>query len=752
MSRSPPRRGNQRRRSQADQSQRAAAPPVGAPRARGPVLWISLALIAVTVVVYTAVRRHGFVNLDDPRYVTENAVVAAGLTWRGALWAFTTGYASNWHPLTWLSHMLDVQLYGMQAGGHHLTSLLLHIANTLLLFGVLYRMTGAVGRSAFVAALFAVHPLHVESVAWVAERKDVLSTLFWMLTLWTYVSYVRQPQWNRYVLVIVCFALGLLAKPMLVTLPCVLLLLDYWPLGRMTPDHARGRNSAGVMPRSPRLTIPWHLLREKLPLVALALASSVITFVVQQQGGSVAGLEDIPLVNRAENALTSYVAYIWKMLWPARLGAFYPFPIALASWQVISAAAILIGASAVAIRERRRHPFLVVGWFWYLGTLVPVIGLVQVGGQAMADRYTYIPLVGLFVIVAWGVPALLERRSMGHRPAEGFQWIALVTVAGFVIAALTLAARAQVQHWRHSIAIWEHTLQVTDENSVARNSLGGYLIVVGRAGEALPHLLEAVRIDPNSAGAHNNLGAALIQQGKVSESVPHFAKAASLSPEYADAHHNLGVALDRQGHLDAAIQELGKAVRLTPQQAMWHYQLGEMLARQGKVDEAMVHYLEALRLQPRHAQAHVGVGNVLSRQGRTDEAIAHYLQALQSRPLLEEAHNNLGVALMRKGKNSEAIARFAEAVRLRPEYADAHHNLAIALVQRGQLTDAIREMSEALRFSPEQAAWHYQLADLYQKNGETEQAIHQLERALTLNPDDQAARRALNELKVRGAR
>jgi len=716
------------------------------------LLWISLGLVAANVVVYAAVRRHGFVNFDDPRYVTENAIVAAGLTWRGVVWAFTAGYASNWHPLTWMSHMLDVQLYGMRAGGHHLTNVLLHIANTLLLFGALHRMTGAAGRSGFVAALFAVHPLHVESVAWVAERKDVLSTFFWMLTLWSYVSYVRQPRWNRYVLVVVCFALGLLAKPMLVTLPFVLLLLDYWPLGRLTPDVAAGPARAAGTPSAPQLKVALPLLREKLPLLVLALASSIVTFIVQQRGGSVAALDAIPFLPRVENALTSYVGYIWKMVWPARLGAFYPFPASFGPWQVIAAAAILIGASVVALRAARRHPYLPVGWFWYVGTLVPVIGLVQVGDQAMADRYTYVPLIGLFLIVAWGVPALVARWLPGLSGIERLQRIALATAAGLVIAALTIAARIQVQYWRNAIAIWEHTLQVTGENAVARNSLGGFLIIVGRARDAVPHLVEAVRIAPDSAGAHNNLGAALIQQGNVSEAIPHFAKAARLWPEYGDAHHNLAVALDRQGHLDNAIHEMVEAVRIRPDQATWHCQLGEMLARQGKLDEAIAHYGEALRLQPRYADAHVGAGNALLRKGKIEEAIAHYSQALQSRPLLEEAHNNLGVALMRQGKNSEAIARFAEAIRLKPDYADAHHNLAIAQVEQGQLDDAIREMSEAVQIRPDQAAWHYQLGGLYQKKGDTQHAAYHLERALTLDPSDQAARRALNELASRRAR
>jgi hypothetical protein len=419
-----------------------------------------------------------------------------------------------------------------------------------------------------------------------------------MLTLWSYVSYVRQPQGHRYVLLVVCFALGLLAKPMLVTLPCVLLLLDYWPLGRMPQDHAGGRNSAGVMPRSSRMTIPWHLLREKLPLLALAVASSLVTFLVQRQGGAVGGLDEFSLVRRVENALLSYVRYVWKMLWPAHLGLFYPFPTSIPVWQAITAAAILIGVSVVAIRGARRHPYLLVGWLWYLGTLVPVIGLVQVGDQAMADRYTYIPLVGLFVIVAWGTSAVVARWSIGRGPLERVQRIALGTTAGVAIAALTVTARNQVEHWSSPIAIWEHTQQVTGENAFASNSLGSLLIEMGRTSDAMPHFADAVRIDPTFAGAHNNLGVALIQQGRGSDAIAHFAEAARLRPQYADAHHNLAMALDRQGQLDYAIREMVEAVRIRPGQATWHYRLARLYQKKGNTELAVQHLERTLTLDP----------------------------------------------------------------------------------------------------------------------------------------------------------
>ena len=591
------------RRANAGSNQPATVPPAASPRTRWPLIWISLGLLAVNVVVYAAVRRHDFVYYDDQHYVTQNAMVAAGLTWHGVVWAFTTGHAANWHPLTWLSHMLDVQLYGMQAGGHHVTSLLLHIVNTLLLFGVLYRMTGAVGRSGFVAALFAVHPLHVESVAWVAERKDVLSTLFWMLTLWTYVSYVRQPQWHRYVLVVVCFALGLMAKPMLVTLPFVLLLLDYWPLGRVTLGAA-SEPHRGVTRSSQRMV--WlGLLREKLPLFVLAAASSVVTFIVQQRGGSVIPLDRAPLELRAENALVSYATYIGKMLWPSGLMAFYPLTDSISAWQVIGAALILIAGFAVALRTVRRHPYLLMGWLWYVGTLVPVIGLVQVGNQRMADRYTYIPLIGLFLIVAWGVPDLLGRWR--------YRRIASAVAAGLVVAACAITARAQVHAWENSLTVWQLPGSVSQAKDftvainrvVAENRLkeGDALSRAGRIDEAILRYSEALRLKPHFEEAHNSLGVALMRQGKQSEGTAQFAEAARLKPDYADARHNLGLALAQQGRLDEGIAEMLQAVRINPTEPAWQHQLARLYLKKGDAKQAVHHLERTLILDPNNRVA-----------------------------------------------------------------------------------------------------------------------------------------------------
>ncbi|HEX8943118.1 MAG TPA: tetratricopeptide repeat protein [Gemmatimonadaceae bacterium] len=580
--------------------------------------WIALALAAVTVAAYAGVWRNGFVSWDDPSYVSENAHVLGGLTWRGVAWAFTNTQGANWHPVTWLSHMLDVQLFGLDPGMHHAVSLLLHILNTVLLFGVLHRMTGALGRSAFVAALFAVHPLHVESVAWAAERKDVLSTLFWMLTMAAYVAYVERPQRRRYLLLLVVFALGLMAKPMLVTLPFVLLLLDLWPLARYE-----------------RTT--WYVLaREKIPLIGLALALSAVTFLAQQHAGAVQQLAGVPVGLRIANALVSYVRYIGKASWPAGLAALYPFPESLEGWKVLGAVIVLAAASVLAVAARRRRPYVTVGWLWYLGTLVPVIGFVQVGYQAMADRYTYIPMIGLFIVVAWGANELLA--------AWPARRIILASVASATLLASVALTYAQVQVWHDGVSLWQHTVAVTRKNFIAQTNLGYELAQRGRFDEAAAEYREALRISPNYILARQNLGLALASQGKYSEAI--------------DAYQT--------------------ALRLQPANAVLRADFGLALANAQRDSDAIAQYQEALKLQPDLALAHVRLGNALVRQGNVSDAVAHYEQALRVEPSSAEAHNNLGVALASRGSLDEAVVQFSEALRLKPDYTDARNNLAKA--------------------------------------------------------------------------
>ena len=536
-------------------------------------LMVCLFLILASLAVYWQVQDHDFVNYDDDNYVTENPHVQAGLTREGIIWAFTTFHACNWHPITWLSHMLDCQIYGLNPGGHHVTGLLFHIANTLLLFVVLKRMTGALWQSALVAALFALHPLHVESVAWVAERKDVLSVFFMMITMWAYVCYVECPTRSRYLLALFAFALGLMSKPMLVTLPFVLLLLDYWPLGRLQLNSLSTlwEGNAGVR----------GVLWEKAPFFALAAVSSIVTLVAQQAGMAVKPLDMFPFQIRLANALVAYVSYIGKMIWPNALAVFYPHPGMRHIWQVAACLVLLTGISVLVIRERHRRPYLAVGWLWYLGTLMPVAGLVQAGEQSMADRYTYLPLIGLFIIIAWGVADITQK--LRH------QRLVLAASTGVLLSAFMISAYSQAGHWRNSITLYKHTLSVTDDNWLAHNNLGVALAEHGSFDEAISHYSRAVRIKLDYASAHNNLGLALAMQERFKEAIGHFSRAVQIKPGDAEAHNNLGVALVRVGRLREAIGHFSRALQINPNDAVARRNLHFFSRAVGKYPEASNH-------------------------------------------------------------------------------------------------------------------------------------------------------------------
>ena len=659
---------------------------------------ICLFLIVAIFAVFWQVRTHEFLKYDDQIYVTDNPHVKAGLTLKGVIWAFTTTHAGNWHPLTWLSHMLDCQLYGLKPAGHHLTSLVFHIASTLLFFLVLRQMTGALWRSGFVAALFALHPLHVESVAWVAERKDVLSTFFWMLTMWAYVRYAERPGLNRYLLVLLSFVLGLLAKPMLVTLPFVLLLVDYWPLGRFQFGQLSGyhrSNTDKSKDTSDQRSFPLRLVLEKIPLFALAAVSSLLTFLAQRSGGAVTSLESLPWETRMANALVSYVSYIGKMIWPDRLAVFYPYPDMLPMWQVAGAGLLLGSVSLLVILAARRRPYLMVGWLWYLGTLVPVIGLVQVGEQAMADRYTYVPFIGLFIMIAMGVPDILS----GWR----YRRIVMAISAGLLLSIFMTVTWLQVQYWQNGVTLFEHSLEVTANNSISQFSLGIALDDQGRTQEAIVHYTEALRIKPDNVEAHYNLGIALAQRGKNQEAIVHFTEALQIKPDHANARNNLGVILASQGKTKEAIVYYTEALRINPINAYAHNNLGLILAQEGKNQEAIAHYTEALRIKPDYAEVHNNLGVALAQQGKNQEATRHFAEALRVKPDYAEAHNNLGLVLAQRGKNQEAITHFAEALRIKPDYAEAHINLGLAYLMIGDRSSALEEYKILEKINPDLA-------------------------------------------------
>jgi protein O-mannosyl-transferase len=592
-------------------------------------LWIAAALAAATLAVYGQVISHQFINLDDDLYIRANPMVNGGLTLKGLAWAFTTFHAANWHPLTWLSHMADSQLFGLSAGGHLLVNALIHVCNTLLLFLFLKRVTGARWRSAIVAALFALHPLHVESVAWAAERKDTLSTFFGLLCLLAYARYVEKPSRKKYGLVALWLALGLMAKSMLVTWPFVFLLLDYWPLRRLEWRPADGikRFAKNLLP----------LVREKVPLFCLVASSMVVTYLAQAHGGAVGGLIKAPLSWRLANALVSYAKYLLLTFWPTDLAIFYPASLEAArAWQWAGALVLLCTVTAVALRNARERPYLIGGWFWFLGTLVPVIGLVRIGGQAMADRYTYIPSIGLFVALVFGIADLALSWRIGR--------VFLATASAVTIVLLASLTTLQVSRWRDSETLFTYVLSVTSDNAIIQYNLGCALDQQGKEAEAIPHFAEALRIKPDHLHALANMGLTLRKQGNAAEAIVFLQRALGLKPESADAaklHWQLGLALADQGKNDDALREFYEAVKLTPKDAGMRTNLGEKLGRQNKLAEATEQFNEALRLDPNNAEAHSNLGVVFLFSGKPNEAVAEFSAALRLRPDLAAARDNL---------------------------------------------------------------------------------------------------------------
>ena len=696
-------------------------------------LFIGLFLTVATLVVFWQVGNHGFINLDDSVYVTKNVHVKKGLSRDSMVWAFTTTHAANWHPLSWLSHMLDVELYGLNPKGHHLTNVFFHLLNTLLLFLVLQRMTGAVWRSSFVAALFAFHPLHVESVAWVAERKDVLSTLFWMLTLWAYVRYVERPKPVRYLLTLLAFILGLMAKPMLVTLPFVLLLLDYWPLGRIKSlQLTKSERAVSTRPSKSNSQI-LRLLGEKLPFFLLAVVSSAVTVFVQKSGGALANLEIYPIKIRLANALISYVSYIWKMILPHHLVIFYLHPReAVSMLQAAGACILLAGITVLLIWTGRRYRYLAVGWLWYLGTLLPVIGLVQVGSQAMADRYTYVPLVGLFIIITWGVPDLLARWH--------YRRIAIAFATSLLLPFLMVSTWTQLSHWHDSKTLWEYALAVAPNKYYAYDNLGEIASDDGNLDDAIAYYAKAFEINPHYEPAISNMGSIFYKQGKYDEAIKCFYQALKIDPDNAVVHSNLGEAFSRQGNFDKAIFHFTETVTSDPKNSKAHNHLGTIFARQGKLDQAISHFAEAIKINPDYAEAQDNLGALLVQQGTFDEAIAHLSRALTINPDYAAAHNNMGDVLARQGEFDEAISHYSQALRINPDYADAHNNLALLLATRGKLEEAVYHFSEVLRIQPKSAQTHNNLAYLLAQQGKFDEAISHFNEALRLQPDFTQAR------------
>jgi protein O-mannosyl-transferase len=683
-------------------------------------------LLLFVLWVFSPIIRSPFISLDDDAYVAQNAQVQRGLTWEGVVWAFGRlhGAHTYWHPLTWISHMLDCQAFGLKPAGHHFVNLLLHLLNTALVFVVFWQITGVPERCLLLAALFGLHPLQVDTVAWVAERKNLLATLFWLLTIWAYTRYVRESKAQSptsnvsvcsgpdhassnappapralmlavlYLLSLILFTLGLMCKPVLVTLPLVLLLLDYWPLRRFQPQSGRRAGAAA-----------WRLVSEKIPFLVLAALSSGVTIASHRGLGMWGDVTATPPLGfRIENALVTYCRYIGKAIWPSNLAIFYPLPDAWPMWLVGLCGLLLLAASVLALGCARSRPYGFVGWFWFVGVLVPFIGLVQAGPQAMADRFAYVPLIGLFIAVIWGAHDLLQGRRHGT--------VALAAAGVGAVLLCSATTRRQIGHWADNETLFRHAAAVTDSNALVLNCLGIAQDREGQTAAAIASYRQAIALQPKWSSPHCNLGTALNGSGRCAEAAKEFEEALRLQPRLADAHKGLGFAF---------------------------YNLG-------RLDDAIHHYEEAVRLDPVAADTHSNLGAALDAIGRSDEAISHYQETVRLKPDYADAYNNLGVALARKGRFAEAAAQFQRTLALRSDDAGAHANLGIALAEMGKLDEAAVQFREALRLDPRDPQSHYRFGLLLLKIGRRDGAAEHFAEALKLRPDFPEAQQQLRAL------
>lgn len=677
-------------------------------------LLVCLLLAVVTAALFWPVRRHDFINYDDQHYVTKNPHVQAGLTKEGIGWAFGKLTGDNhtyWHPITWLSHMLDCELFHRadgtpDAGKHHLVNVFFHVLNTLLVFIVLTKLTGGVWRSAMVAALFAWHPLQVGTVAWIAERKNVLGTFFGLLAMLLYVFYAQRARsqtssskagsWMYYILAIVLFALSLMCKPILITLPCVLLLIDFWPLRRVPSSKVLAHVHQVQSASSPHDEVNVMqrlvaLLLEKLPFFALAAVSSWITIKSHQKLDLISS--HFTWGQRLSNTVVGYWQYVRKTFWPNDLTVYYPMPDSWPLWMVLGAVIFLLVVSFLAIRYHRGRPYLFVGWFWFIGTLVPFIGLVQVNDQAMSDRFAYVPLIGFFVAMVWAGADWLWR-------SEKYIF-ARYLLPGVAAVGCLIVTRGELGHWRDSEALFRRALVVTKKNNIAHINLGEALERQGRLDEAMEQYAQSLQAKPGNSTAENNLGVALAKTGRLPEAMAHFEQAIRITPEDADAHCNLGLALSLQKKFDEAEKELKEALRHQPDHADAHNNLATILVQQGKLADSVPYFEAALRYKPSNVEAQNNLGYVLLKLGRTAEAATHFKEAVRFQPEHAQAHFNLGIILFKEQKLSEAIEHFRASVKARPDYAEAHYQLAEALQLEKKFSDAIYHLQEAERLRPE---------------------------------------------------
>ena len=637
-------------------------------------------LLLATTIAYSPLKDSEFFDVDDDVYITENPWIQQGLNLNSISWAMTSFRQGVWNPLTWISFMLDYQLFGLNPAGYHLTNVLLHLGSVLLLLGVLCRMTGAFWPSFLVAALFALHPLNVESVAWVTERKNVLSTLFWMLSLWAYLEYLRKPVWQHYVGITGFLILGLMSKQMLVTLPCALLLLDYWPLKRL------GKNWKEFKERLPRLVL------EKLPLFAVSVGAGLLTLTAAHFNQSLPGLNSLSLGVRLANALLAYALYLKKMVWPLGLGVFYPHPGNTMSPQAVALALLVLAGISLGVWRGRKSSCLVVGWLWYLGTLVPVSGLIQVGAHSMADRHTYIPAIGIFIMLIWGVAELAQALRLQTA------WLKIASLC--LILCLMVLTRQQVGYWKDSITLLEHTDSVTGENPTVHNILGTTFLKRNNVDAAIESFSRVLKMRPHNARGSYNMALALQAQGKIEEAAQYFARALLSNPDMVEAYNNLGIILITQERQENAITLFEAALKIDPRMQPAHGNLATVLISQGLVDEALVHLLKSLELNPYKSRTYNNLGAAMDLQGKSSEALIYYQRALELSPSSAPTYSNMGKTYMDLGNLDEAASYFSQAIAIQPGLADAYFHLGLVRADQGNIQEATSHFRQALNLDP----------------------------------------------------
>jgi tetratricopeptide (TPR) repeat protein len=665
-------------------------------------LWVCLFLIGAVLIVYSDVKNFDFIIFDDTQYVTGNRHVQLGLTAENISWSFRFDDKEKtyWHPLTWISHMLDVELFGMKPGHHHLGNVFFHMASTLLLFLALHRMTGALWRSAFVAALFAVHPINVESVAWIAERKNVLSTFFWMLTLLAYAYYHGKPGMIRYLILLFVFALGLLAKPMLVTLPLVLLLLDYWPLSQNSRQEPNGIFERALFDR----------IAEKVPLLVLSGLSVYLASSSLRGLGNYIPLESIPMTLRIENALVSYIKYIGKMIWPANLAVFYPYPDTVPVWQVVGALIFIICISIFVLYRLKQHAYLAVGWFWFMGTLVPVSGMLQAGlWPAMADRWAYVPLIGLFIMIAWGGDEIVNRWRLKRTP------VACTSLA--ILMTLIMVSRIQVGYWADSITIFKHAIAATGGSWVAHNNLGRALTDLGDEAQAIQHYSAALRHNPNSAHIHVNFGSALLAQGKIDEAADHFEHALKLDPNFAEAYNNLGLARVRRGHIEDAVYLFSIAVQKNSYHSNARQNLKLAVSIQEKINGAVKRMRQSLKIDLAESDMDLKMVELSENKRDLIKTVKNLQSALSRQPgFIRLGENNIAAVSTVMKEYEGLLPLFLKMAEIQPGSADTNYHIACLYSRKGMVEESIKWLNKALTNDPSRREFFLADPDLENMN------------------------------------